>query len=176
MTTERVDDALKELKAALDVEPSPEFAAGVRRRVAVSRRPQPWVFGWQAIAVAATVVAAIVAGSAWRHWARAAGDVPARPSLAAGVTASAAGPRPPATPIAATSQVPRRNSDVLIPQGEIAAMRAMLRAIESGELDVPPETPLELDSEGHVKPLEIPAVTIEPLNPPAAGEAKGIGL
>jgi len=64
---------------------------------------------------------------------------------------------------------------VLIPPGEIDAMRALLSAIERGEFIVPPATPVNVDDEGHVKPLEIPFVVIEPLSLPKSGVEKGIG-
>ena len=177
MTTDRVDDALNELKTSLDIEPSAEFISGVRRRVRRAPQPRPWFLQLRMAAFAAAVLAIVGVSLLWP---RKTGD--SRPAVRLiaqqpPLTASFGPPSPPAPParIAEPTAVAPRDSNVLIPPGEIAAMRAMLQAIESGNIEVPPETPLELDSEGRVKPLQIPAVVIEPLTPPASGEAKGIG-
>ena len=63
MTDRHVDDVLADLKSALDVHPSPSFAAGVRARI---EKPRGWFFwSWQTVATttalgAAALIAAVV--------------------------------------------------------------------------------------------------------------------
>lgn len=177
MTVDRVVDALNELKAALDVEPSAEFVSGVRRRVSGVSHQRAWLLEARVGAVAVVLVA-IVGGSLL--WPRRSDDAGPSPGLAVILTPSAAPLGAPARSvppvrIAQPVDASRREPNVLIPPGEIAAMRAMLQAIQRGDFEVAPEMPSELDVEGRVKPLEIPLVVIEPVTTPKIGEEKGIG-
>lgn len=59
----------RELDAALDVEPSPEFVARVRTRLAEIPEPSPWRGGWRLAAAgfAVPVVVAVLAGVLWER-------------------------------------------------------------------------------------------------------------
>ena len=61
MTDRHVDDVLADLKSALDVHPSPSFAAGVRERI---EKPRGWFFwSWQTLGATAALGAAAVIAS-----------------------------------------------------------------------------------------------------------------
>src|SRR5439155_11146290 len=59
--TEPLEDALKTLQAALDIAPSPEFAAEVRARTAGSQTRMWWTYGPGALAAAAVAVTVLFA-------------------------------------------------------------------------------------------------------------------
>lgn len=181
MMSDRADDALNKLRTALDVEPSAEFTARVRRQLGEAGRSRAWWPGpaWIAVtAVVALIIGAIAVSILGRR--------PPVARLAAGLVQTA----PPAavTPVATTASevagsraVPPpvyrttvRASEVLIPAGEITAMRQFMRAIVRGQISVPPAADLELDAEGHPVVLPIPLIAIEPLNPPKTGAEGGI--
>lgn len=64
MTDDRVDELLKDLDAALSVQPSPAVAASVRTRIADSRAA--WTMDWRPLAAAAAMVAVVAASyAAW---------------------------------------------------------------------------------------------------------------
>jgi hypothetical protein len=172
MTTVDVDDVLNDLKAALDVEPSAELV--VRVRAAASRPIARAWWSLRMVAIGATAVVAMIA--AVFTWPRAVHEVPDNQIQITGATSAEPEiQRPRAVRAPKTGSVQHQSSGVLIPPGEIDAMRALLSAIERGEFIVPPATPVNVDDEGHVKPLEIPFVVIEPLSLPKSGVEKGIG-
>jgi hypothetical protein len=58
----------REIEAALAVDPSPEFLARVRARVADEERPTGWPFRWHWVAgTVVTAVVAVLAVYAWRE-------------------------------------------------------------------------------------------------------------
>jgi hypothetical protein len=101
MTHHQFDDPLKELEAALAIEPSPAFAAGVRARIAGSGS-RAWWPAWQVMAAAALLAVAVMGGLVWR-----AGQVRGQPQrgnaamVSAGVARVAPSVQPP-TPAAMT--------------------------------------------------------------------------
>lgn len=176
----------REIEAALAVDPSPEFVARVRQRIAKAPRPMGWGWIWAAMAASAAAVAVAVV--------MVIRPAPtSRPQVSADVTVAAA-PRtttaePPMVPPVATS--PSRSStpaaatipavsarqpvvnvdrtrepQVLIDRTESDALRRLLAQAHDGMVDlsalpdaVPPTVALMPPSEIVVPPL----IAIEPL-------------
>jgi len=183
------DDALneaaldRELRRALSVEPSPEFVARVRMRIASEPARMPWRAPWlfAAIAVAAAIIAAIVVqrGSggpslgeatpllAARAVTPSAGALPAVGSHKALPDVVSAFRRTVSGPAEAGHYV-RRDPEILFDPRESAALRALISGVRSGRLDLTPvlrastttamDLPLTQD-------IDIPVITIEPLAP-----------
>ena len=182
------DEALdRELDAALNAEPSPEFVARVRMRVASEPAAGPWWASWKLVTAAACVV---LLGVAAAVWSRQQPMSPAGPGIATDRTLPPAALEPaPVSPVAepvplsASSTVSSRASRVeasgrratTVPADEIVmteviaseddrrSFEALLLAIQQQRL--PPLTP----SEGAVEqlpepaPIEIAEVIIEPV-------------
>jgi hypothetical protein len=188
MHDESLDDALADLRAALDVEPSPEIAAKVRQRVGgqpgVGWRWNPWA-RWTigAVATALPAVGLIVFGM-----------FRAGPKL---LVSEATAPRPliaPLTPAPVnsagagssadvrevhviTARASRandtpmltvvRHGDVLVPPDQAIALRQLLFEIRSGRIRVPGETRAPVDADGLLlapEPVHIPLIHIEPIS------------
>ena len=183
MTTER--DVLRELEAALDVSPSPQFEARVRERVrATSRGVPPWTWP-AAVAVAATVVLAVML-------------VPSRPmspsrvvvrpeTTTATTVVRQAGPVSKSTPRVEKTErtmVARRarpattvNRDValhvVVPQGQMTAIQRLVAEVAAGRVVVGPERPplpsvLEISALDIAPPIEFDVIRFRPLSPDAS--------
>ena len=186
------DDALndsaldRELRRALSVDPSPEFVARVRMRVANEPARMPWRASWMfaVIAVAAAIIAAIGVqrGSGGSSLGEATPLLAARavtPSVGAlaAVGSHKALPyvvsafrRTVAGPAEAGHYV-RRDPEILIDPRESAALRALISGVRKGLLDLTPvlraSTPTAMDLPA-IQDIDIPVITIEPLAPVGA--------
>jgi hypothetical protein len=175
----------RELDAALGVEPSPEFVARVRMRVADQAVPAGWLSHWRLVSAGAGAIALAVAAGLWSMdgnvgaafrrpepsstVSRIARDV----TLPAAVVALAPPPVMTGAPVAAASQTRRagrvatRNreialDDVIVSAEDRRGFEALLVAIEERRLPLLPQQEPAVDSAPPV-PIEIPDVTIEPL-------------
>src|SRR5262249_52883933 len=132
----------EEIREALDVDPSPEFLARVRARVAAEPAPSTWQWSW-AVAAACGLAAAVVLGTivSRPHQARLAPEVP-RPSHAiAANNTSAAAPAPQSdagpqqirtaarhvTSVAAG--VPESEPEILIDVREMQTLRRLIAGV-----------------------------------------------
>ena len=183
MTDHQIDDPLKELEAALAIEPSPAFAAGVRARVAESRRAA-WLT-WQELAPAAVVVVAVLGGFLWR-----AGQVRVQPAAVGTPNAPAAmaariAPDVPVAriaspdkPVSADRAAVRVTTpaapEVLVPPDQAMALNrflAGLRARATAERQSADLSPVVLEELPRINPVRIELITIDPLvpSPPSPG-------
>lgn len=184
MSDER-GELLREIGAALTIEPSSSFAAGVRDRVAAESSPWGrrglWWGVVGAAACAATIVAVIVANRSPVVPIAVAPD-------AASVAIAAARPSPVVEPRSApvapvVSKTPRRGAaptqatrvataggsrlQVLVSPDEANALRRLLLAARSGRAQAAPG-PVTIDPEtGELLPIE--AIVIPPIEPATQG-------
>jgi hypothetical protein len=135
MTDERVDELLKDLDAALSVQPSPSVAARVRIRIdqPSGRR----VGAWRQLTTVATLVAvAAVTYGVWRRVEPASGDEPpqalATQALPAITTGSAPSRRQPGDSVDGPSHLATR----VVPAQRRAGLAAPVRAAEPREPEV----------------------------------------
>lgn len=165
----------RELGAALNAEPSPEFVARVRMRVAEQPVAAGWWPRWGMATAGIGAMALVVAVGLWSMdepvptAQRIARDISLRPAIAE-----------PAPPLVATRAVvpvvlrPRQPArvengrreivldDVIVSAEDRRGFEALLVAIEERRLPVLPREEPGTDS-GTPAPIEIPDVTIEPL-------------
>jgi hypothetical protein len=178
----------REIESVLAVEPSPEFVARVRARVAEEPEPGQWRVSWM-FAAAGAVAVAIVAVLAWPSREPASpGDTRVQsPSGAKAIDmatprASLTGPQP-QRPRAATARViavaasPDRAIDIDLPEvviaeNEVRTFASLVASLRQSRFDaaVPaapnPDTPLEIKELPPVEPLEIePIVRVAALQP-----------
>jgi hypothetical protein len=190
---EQVNDASldREIESLLASEPSPEFLARVRTRVAEEPEPRRWRAPWM-LAIAAGAVTAVVVGTiAWparetvvpsteltqtaRVEAVEAAVLPVVPQL------PLVGSRPvtPATRISASAPAPDRRIDIDLPEvviadNEVKTFAALVASVRHSRFDaaVPaapnPDTPIEIKELAPVEPLEI-----EPIVRVAALQTEG---
>jgi hypothetical protein len=194
-------DALKDLAAALDVAPSPAFAARVRERVA-DQAPgaRRWAL-WLALAAGGTVAAAVlVASVVWSRpdrntppVQRVAHDVvlPAAPGVQAGAPglqargddSSLRDPSPGPGPGLLRSVVRVREPEVdvvevIVPPDQAVAIRKWLQHLRTTRAAAP--AGLEARASADIEPLpelkllEIPLLAIEPLPAPESGVIGGV--
>lgn len=178
MTDHDRDPLIDELRAALDVAPSAEFAARVRRAVG-ARRTYGW---WIAVAGAGLAgVAALAVFSITPH------------KIVKPLESSAVNPQPTVSPPMASATAPAimpssrklgasseaahgvqersvraTDPEVLIPPDEGLALRRLLLALRSRSNQVPPATRPAEDAEGRLlkpAPLTMPPIVIPSLEP-----------
>ena len=141
MTTDRVDDALKDLKIVLEVEPSAELSARVRRRVEVVSPARAF---WMRTAWAAAGMV-VVAGVAAFFFGRP--GVSSDPMVKVGVPKEVR-PTPgqlaerrrtvelPAEPVRMRGLSPTvRPLEVLVPEDQSAALNQLLRDLGAGRIN-----------------------------------------
>ena len=143
----------RELQSALDVDPSPEFLAKVRARIAAEPRPSRWRLAWVMMpAVAAIVLVAML-------WPPPEAPMPVRIASAPGPIAQADPPAPeqPPTASAPVRRAARRvvaeprPPAVVLNAAEVAAFNRLVSRIEMGALPVgddvlePPDLPAEIE-------------------------------
>ncbi len=175
-----IDRTLAEIVKA---EPSGDFAAHVRRRIAEdSSAPRPWFAGWIPLTTAALALVVLVGILTIGR--------PPRPPQSAGVTppapfeppeesresaqpnavraaappSVARGPRPPREPQSAANREP----EVLVPRGELIAVARLINANWSGKVDGASLTAQPTPVSDALKPMtidemKIPALEIVPL-------------
>jgi hypothetical protein len=184
----------EEIRAALEVDPSPEFVARVRTRLATEAAPPAWRWSWT-FTTAATVTAAIVVAAAlWRPESRA---VPRPDAVQAVVPKAEAASKPQETTktaarLGATAK-PRSAkalalqatvaaglegsrsaaADVLLDPAETRALRQLIAGVRGEHVDLAAAqasaspTPMGLQP---VDDLVIVPITIDPIAPPAGAE------
>lgn len=184
MTTEH--NALRELEAALDVSPSPDFEARVRERVRTTSIGLPrWT--WPAIAgVAATVVLAVMLGPGRQSPARPEVVRPQAPppaASAAEVANAAEGSRPsgarrltsspqrrhPAAPAEPSLASPV----VVVPAGQMAAIQRLVNEVAAGRVVMGPERPappaaIQVSALAEAPPIEFDTIRFTPLSADAS--------
>jgi hypothetical protein len=183
-----IDDDIKD---ALNVDPSPEFVARVRARVANEPEPSAWRWSWTVAATAALAAAIIVAivlrpapqpqvaqGLSPAEAAasdNAAPDVAQAVPLAAPATASPVGRAfGPATPAAeAFARRASSEPEILLDPAETRALRALIAGVRDGRVDLTPlqaaavPTAMELEP---VADIVIAPITLEPIAPLSGAE------
>ena len=169
----------REIEDLLAVDPSPEFVAKVRQRVAAEPAPTAWWLSWRPVAAGAGLAAVVAAGLLWPS----ATSVGPRDGGAntgamdqAGAPTHEAGTEAVASPFAAgTPSVDRpshhrapaaRNrqaaSPVLIRRDEATAMNLLLTRVREGTLPDMAEALAAVDAAGP-EWIAIPPVVIEPI-------------
>jgi hypothetical protein len=181
----------RDIRDALNVDPSPEFLARVRTRIANEPAPSAWRWSWTvaaAGAMAASVIAAvilmpvretmIVAPGATRQETPVAQAFKPAEAAAAARKPSTAGPPPRAISRYASDATVRLKPDttelpLLFDQSEMRALQGLIAAARNGSVALtthnaaaPPE-PMELEP---VTDIVIAPITIEPLAPPSGAE------
>jgi hypothetical protein len=190
----------RELESALDIEPSPEFLARVRTRVAAEPeasywRLASWGTGWGrgmqpmvAMAVVAVTLAVIVP-----RWMRD-DEIPSKRLVAAMTETAPIAPASPgvqsaqpverpatrlpvraARPTAASNEVPLRLSQPLFSDGERRAFFNIAIAVEEGRVPPVPALPEAVDQSLTVRELSIEPLVIDPLPLLARVQAEGEG-
>ena len=191
---EMSDAALdRDLQALLAADPSPAFVARVRSQIAAeATTSRPWLGAWSAgLAVAATIALVIVTLAGYRgSRGPAVGDRPAALATqpiavsgsAAGVGLLVAGlqgrvldrspRRARQMSVPAPQVVASAEPEVLVDPREAAALRALIRGMRNGAVDLAPvlARPLPAATEApEVASIDIPVITIQPIAP-ATGE------
>jgi hypothetical protein len=177
------DEALeKEIEAALDVDPSPEFLVRVRTRVATERIDGGWAWlsGWRLTGVTVAAAAVVVIGL-WS--AREPASAPPETPLAGAppVVPRSRTPKPQSAPAAITSsnvskpviparpdpvaQPPLAQAELLISQDEAAALRQLFTAISNGRFDaaVLPDLDAALQPPSEIREIVLEPITLSPL-------------
>ena len=157
------DELERELRALLDVEPSPGFAARVRTDVHADAIADVWLTGrWIAVAAAAVVIVGV---SAWmftrptqplaNHAAVASQQVSSAPPVQ--LLEAPAVPLSPQQRAASAARVP----EVVVSTRESAGLRYLLAALRDGRLDssVMPKDETDVTD----MPIVIEPITLEPL-------------
>jgi hypothetical protein len=181
----------REIESLLASEPSPQFLARVRTRVAQEPEPRQWRAPWIFLSAAAVTVV-ILAIVVWPSDETAGPKGPAlqvqsvdvaKPSVALPILSSAVAPAPlptRRTPSVVTSAVPPERRididlpEVVIAENEVRAYTSLVASIRQSRFDVAvpaapnPDTPLEIKELPPVEPLEM-----EPIVRVAALQAEG---
>jgi hypothetical protein len=181
------DDALdRELERALAVDPSPEFAARVRTRIANEPARSPWRASWMfALGAAAVSVVAVIVVQLNRGAASVA-DTPllaARtiaPYVASGFSRTSPEPYRSAEAVALQSKrsakafaLQPNDSEILIDPRESMALRGFINGVRGGRVDLRPVLSASVPTAMDLPPIDdivISPITIEPLAPPTGAE------
>jgi hypothetical protein len=180
----------EEIREALDVDPSPEFLARVRARIAAEPAPSTWRWSWGLAAACALAASVLVTVVPRPHEAKPVTAVPAPPSAIAERSSAAAvssgggetrkspvGPRP----IRAVTQharsaavrIPKSEPELLIDQREMQTLRRLIEGVRIGRIDLTASQnsrshgPAELEP---VADIVIAPLTIEPIAPVSGAE------
>jgi hypothetical protein len=184
----------REIQDALKVDPSPEFLARVRTRIANEPAPSPWRWSWNLVTAgalaAAAVIAVVIARPAaprpervqaarpaeTRPEARAPERQPAPPSHLAkpGAERSAAGFAHHRAPlVSGFSRTAAAGPEILIDPRQARALRQLIAGVRDGRVDLSAaqksvtSAPMEL---APVTDIVIAPITIEPLAPLSGAE------
>jgi hypothetical protein len=175
----------REIEDLLTVDPSPEFLAGMRQRIAAEPAPASWWLSWRPVTAGVAFTAVVAAGLLWRSAApdapregRAHASITQRASVAmneagkaAGAATLAAGTasaNPPSQHPASAAPNRRASSPVLIQRDEGAAMKLLFTRVREGTLPDMSESLAAVDATGP-EWIAIPSVVIEPI---AMGEGE----
>ena len=190
----------EEIRAALEVDPAPEFVARVRTRIATEAAPSEWRWSWGLAIGSALVACAALAVIVSRQ--------PTRPSPRVEGTSSSAGENRPTNdgsspkPRAAESgmhagreaqyrstqagvpapdtnalamRTARSEPEVLIDPREARALRQLIAGVRDGRIDLTAAQTIASPTAAEIKPVArivIAPITIEPIAP--AGGAEGV--
>lgn len=183
----------RELTRALAIDPSPEFVARVRQRIAHEPVPSPWGlsrFTWRfavAGAMAAVVIAIVVSRTApskptaIEKPVLAARTLPGAGTLPAGVVAELAPPPralPTETAVAQAFRPAKKNvaqafraailqPEILIDRRQAVAFRNLIAGLRDGRID-PASLPADVDTSAQIT---IPPITIAPVT---ASSSEGV--
>ncbi|PYR14886.1 MAG: hypothetical protein DMF94_33635 [Acidobacteria bacterium] len=199
MDAERRDEALTasaldgEIRAALDVDPSPEFLARVRTGIASEPRQAAWRWPWMfaaagamatLIAIAIVVsgpheVSSVLPADRMPLQARTVAPFSQIVPVASGFSrtersaeAFALQPREPARSVHAAGRQPRE-PEVLIDPRESMALRRLIAGTREGTLDLSAALQATTPTTMDLPPLSeiaIPVITIDPITPEAGDE------
>lgn len=194
MNDHRSDSALtdaaldREIEIALAVDPSPDFEARVRMRVASEPVPAPFWLSWKFMTAGATVAAIVVAAVVLRPHEKTV--VAPVPQTAASRAAQAAEPvAQTVSPVAQASRPanawPKSHAtivgrpgnvtgaEILLDPAETRALRRLIAGARDGRIDLEPvlraSTPTAMDLPP-IGVIDIPSITIDPIAPGAGEE------
>lgn len=161
-----------ELRAALDVDPSPEFLARVRTRIAAEPASSRWRLAWLMVPAVATSLAAlalalfplreVVPPAAPMAPTRAVAPSRVAPLAASPAARSRVGPRRTRQP-ARTIEAARAFPEVVISEDEQRAFEALLAASRRGMLPVRVLSETGGEESLPPLPLDIEDLVVEPL-------------
>ena len=182
----------RDLHGALSVDPSGDFAARVRTRIALQPAAPMWWSNRVALSLAACLVVVLAGGVAlWQQHAYSSEPAP--------VATVRSDPAQPETRLAETNQqplvVPPRNTqsnrrdrrartitatvaaragepEVLVPPTQAEAIRRLVRAVTEGRLEVPPPEPPAQAVVVTVAPVTVAPVAVPPIVIAAASTGK----
>jgi hypothetical protein len=177
-------DVDRELKAALSVSPSPDFEARVLQRVEADR-PSAWAarYGWLAAAASLVIAAGV-------FYALNRAPVVVAPPPSTQIVERPA-PRvempPPETParkntsepprvqtVRASRTAPRTDEpEVIVPLNQMEAVRRLVRAVNEGRLEAPPEPlkgPMAPPANVSIPPVVVAPIPLSPLSPGREGK------
>ncbi len=174
----------REIESLLAVEPSPEFLARVRTRVAEEPAPVGWRLSWM-FGAAAAVAAVVVALVAWPSPDVTPSVVMTRSSPPSVEPVPAVEPSPVIAPVPVTSRDPIRQRvavnavasvvesgraidialpEVVLAENEVKAYAALVESVRQHRLDMPLPLAQDSDEPGDVTALrELAPVVIEPI-------------
>jgi hypothetical protein len=161
---EASDDLQDALASMMAVEPSPEFAARVRQRIAgdADGRQERFVSlvlpGLAAAAVVVLGVLLIFTGTP-----RIAPERPMPDGAATSVSQPASGTFAPSEPVAVEPQA--KGTDALVPRNEIAAIQQLLSAAQAGrfEFELAPAGVPVADELSAPDPISVPPIELMPI-------------
>ena len=181
----------QEIRDALDVDPSPEFLARVRTRIAHEPEPSAWRWSWtmaSAVALAAAIVIAVIvsrpaprttpAPEAVRAFGPAdavpsPGPAPVDPATSRSAGAVALHPAPVVAPrraavVSGFSRTVAIAPEILIDPREAGALRQLIAGVRDGRVDLAAAQrhttpdPMALEP---IAGLAIPLITVDSLTP-----------
>ena len=182
----------RELKAALSVSPSPDFAARVLQRVEADRPSHRaaqyvWLAAAASLVIAAGVfyalnrTAAVVSGPPAPQVVERPAPPVDMPRSDAPIRRDTIEPQPLRTVRVARNAPRTEEPEVLVPSDQMEAVQRLVRAVNEGRLVEapvdPPQGPLAPPAEVGVKPLVVEPISLAPLGPaaePAAQNIRGI--
>jgi hypothetical protein len=187
-----IDD---EIKDALNVEPSPEFVARVRTRIASEPEPSAWRWPWTVAAIGAMAAALLIAVVVSRPAPRPDAVQASGPEVVQALRPALerAAPNPAATPraseLAASKPAATRRvsvasgsirtasaavePEILLDPAETRALRALIAGVRDGRVDLSgaqrSTTPVAMDL-APVADIVIVPITIDPIAPFSGAE------
>jgi len=189
MTKQQFDDPLKELEAALAVEPSPAFAARVRARVTEPRSRRVWL-RWQGMAAAAVMGLAVLGAVAWQVKVGEVRTPPLQTAVeltgpaVAGITAPAPMDRATAVAQALPTDAPRIQPavapapEVLVPSDQAIALNRLLAGLRerrTATASAAESAAVVIEELPQIIPVRLEPIKIDPLvpnSPPSGGKEK----
>jgi len=168
-----IDSLDREIAQALAVDPSPEFVARVRARVAGERPPHAWTWSWLLVPVGALAAAALVLLAVPHRTppavvrpldARQSASIAPLPhilpsQIASGLSRTA--------PTWRERPVLRRDAPaILIDAREAEALRSLMAGVRAGTIDLAPALRASKPAVMELEPItliDIPGITFEPL-------------